>query len=89
METNELLEIQYPEPKWDLDKEIEGSSQIKHLKHYAKGKLLWVTFHRGGTYQYEGVTRTVVNRLLRAPSLGHEFVQSVKFNFRCTKVRAT
>ena len=42
--------------------------------------VLYITFHHGGTYWYQGVPKTVYDELINAPSHGkyfHAFIKNV------------
>lgn len=51
------------------------------------GGDLFVRFHSGGTYRYEGVPRGVFESLLAAPSKGKFLAAHVKGRYEYAKVK--
>ena len=63
------------------------SSNLKEVGYEPSTRALFIEFHSGDTYRYDGVPQHVVDELLSAVSLGAYHHQHVKNSYRHTKVR--
>lgn len=76
----------------EIDRTIEGSSTIARVQWWPERRdgnsidLLRITFHSGGSYDFAGVARGMVDTFLAAPSLGKFFAARIKGKYPSTKV---
>ncbi|MNR47834.1 hypothetical protein D3C85_1669860 [compost metagenome] len=54
------------------------SSNLKSAKYDTKAKILYVTFHSGVEWAYEGVTKREVDTLENAESQGRYFIYRIR-----------
>lgn len=57
------------------------SSNIRAIGYEAKTKTLYVSFVKGGTYSYSGVSAHVHSDLMNAPSKGKYFAANIRKSY--------
>jgi KTSC domain len=62
------------------------SSHIAQAGHDPVSKNLWIGFHNGDLYQYEGVPQGTYVSMLAAESAGRFFNRQIKGKFKATKL---
>lgn len=67
-----------------MDRQSVSSSFIKEIGWEAE--TLEIEFSNGSIYQYHDVPEETYNQLMEAPSIGKEFHQSIRNNFRTEQV---
>lgn len=64
---------------------LQTSVQSSNIKSVAwQSDTLYITFHSGCTYRYEGVRIDTYNALVEAPSVGKFFHSDIKPNYVAT-----
>lgn len=66
--------------------QIAKSSQVEHIGYDRESHALYVKFHRGGLYAYQGVCSDVADRFLRAESHGKFLAAEIKGRYDYSKV---
>lgn len=62
-----------------------ASSLLKSVAFDNDKEELHVQFHKGGSYIYRGVPRSVFDALLNDHSAGHFFLVNIKSKYKCVK----
>lgn len=62
------------------------SSNIESVGYEPGEQRLRIIFHRGGAYDYVGVSAQVFESLIQAPSVGKHFIAHVKDVYPHTRV---
>ena len=57
------------------------SSNIEQVGYDAKEKILIIKFKKGTAYEYSNVPQSVYKNLMGAPSIGKQFIATVKGKF--------
>lgn len=65
-----------------------NSSAIKEVGHLqtSSGSILRVKFKSNHTYDYQGVSKQVFDKLKSAPSVGHYFSENIKNKYVYNKI---
>lgn len=63
-----------------------NSSLIKDATHDAGSNELTVTFHKGGSYVYEGVPAEAHAAMIAADSVGGHFLKNIKGTYKHRKL---
>jgi hypothetical protein len=62
------------------------SRSLKSLGYDEEKKILEVEFHSGAVYQYTGVTKELLFKLVKAPSRGRFFNEHIREHYPTRKV---
>lgn len=54
------------------------SSNLKEVAYDSANQILYVRFRSGGTYAYDEVSIDEYRELLAAPSIGRQFIDTIK-----------
>ena len=63
-----------------------SSSNIAGAEYDASNQVLYITFHSGAKYRYDGVSQEDVDAFAIAPSAGSHFHNEIKSSFAATRV---
>ena len=65
-----------------------NSSVIKEVVHLqtVNGSILRIKFNSNHTYDYQGVSKQVFDKLKSAPSVGHYFSENIRNKYLYSKI---
>lgn len=69
-----------------INHHVTRSTMITEIEYDAEKQLLWLTFGKGGKYEYKDVPNDIYEGLLGAESIGKYFLANVKGKFETEKV---
>lgn len=70
-----------------MDRISVSSSNLRSVGYDSTTETLEIEFHSGGIYQYFGVSSSIHDALMNAPSLGGYFTANIKNSYRWQKMR--
>ena len=62
------------------------SSNLRSVGYDGWSRLLEIEFHGGRVYRYSGVPGSIYTGLMRAPSLGHFFAETIRDHYPCQRL---